>query len=130
MKEMQRVPMRWIVCAMLATAALPPALACRATFARPGIDTSRVTQHRLGADSCILDAVIIYTDPYIGGRLTHQQVVANIAHMCARPFGLYSEDLKIDRFDAERLLRQTIEAGLRGQFRGERDPDAARPAGR
>jgi hypothetical protein len=96
----------------------------------PGIDASHATQHRLGADSCILDAVIIYTDPYVGSRLSHREIVANIAHMCARPFALYSEDLALDGDAAEALLRRTIEAGLRGQFHAPSDLWPERPADR
>jgi hypothetical protein len=127
---MPYVWLRWICCAVLTLVALSPAFENGAAFARSGIDTSRTVQHRLGADTCILDAVIIYTDPYIGGRLTHDQVVANIARMCARPFGMYSEDLELDSGAARLLLRQTVEAGLRGQFREERDATEPHPVDR
>jgi hypothetical protein len=125
---MQRVRVWWMLCLAVPLLA-PPA------FGRAGIDTRRALQHRLGADACIIDAVIIYTDPYIGGRLTHDQVVANIARMCERPFALYGEDLRLDPATARRRLRQTIEAGLRGQLRAERGAgsvgiDGAQPAGR
>jgi hypothetical protein len=85
------------------------------------IDTAHTARDRRNADACILRAVIIYTDPYIGGRLSNQEVVAKIAHMCADPFRIYSEDLGIDPEQARRLLRRTIEAGLRGQLRRAAD---------
>lgn len=98
--------------------------------ARYGIDARHAEQHRRAADTCILDGVIIYTDPYIGGRLTQREVVANIARMCEQSFARYGEDLALDEATARRLLRQTIESGLRGQFRLAGDEDAAHPAGR
>jgi len=108
---------RIALCVVAAAFALSPAAATMSAQAEPGIDSSRAAAHRRGADGCILDAAVIYTDPYIGGRLTHRQVVAAIARMCARSFALYSEDLALDAIDARRLLHQTIEAALRGQFR-------------
>jgi hypothetical protein len=80
------------------------------------IDTAHTARDRRNADACILRAVIIYTDPYIGGRLSNAEVVAAVARMCAGPFRIYSEDLGLDPAEARRLLRRTIEAGLRGQL--------------
>jgi hypothetical protein len=96
----------------------------QAPRASPRIDTTHTVRDRLTVDSCILGAIIIYTDPYIGARFTNDQIVANIAQLCAQPFGILSEDLRLDSAAAQRTLRQTIEAGLRGQLREE----AGRPA--
>lgn len=120
--------LRELAAAVVVLLMLPAPLTAACASAR--IDTAHRQQHRQSADNCILDAVIIYTDPYIGGRLTNREVVANIAQMCAGPFALYSEDLALDDEDAQRLLRQVIEAGLRGQFRLTGDQDTTRPADR
>jgi hypothetical protein len=80
------------------------------------IDTAHSERDRQHADACILGAVVIYTDPYIGGRMSHPQIVADIARMCAGAFTIYADDRRLDAPAARRLLRQVIEAGLRGQF--------------
>jgi hypothetical protein len=83
---------------------------------------------RQRADACILGAVIIYTDPYIGGRLGHAAIVDDIARMCARPFAIYGEDRALDAAAQRLLLRRVIEAGLRGQFHDDGGAQAARDA--
>jgi len=80
------------------------------------IDTAHLRRDRLRADACILGAVVIYTDPYIGAHMRHAAIAADIARMCSGPFAIYADDRVLDAAAAARLLRQTIEAGLRGQF--------------
>ena len=97
--------------------ALLPPCGPSAGRASPRIDTAHTARDRRNADACIISGVVIYTDPYIGGRLSNAEIVGRIARMCAQAFRIYAEDRGLDAADADRVLRQTIEAGLRGQFR-------------
>lgn len=99
-----------VIAAMLLSACARPARAIGQ------IDAAHLSRDRQRADACILRGVIIYTDPYISRGLAHRQIVAAIADMCGRQFAIYAEDGGLDAPSAQRLLRQTIEAGLRGQF--------------
>ena len=83
------------------------------------IDRSHIAEHRRDADACIVRAVVIYTDPYIGGRLSNAEIVAAIARMCAAPLRIYTEDLGLAGPAADRLTRDVIGAALRGQFPAE-----------
>lgn len=115
--------------ALVAAALLGGSFAVSRAMGR--IDTTHTARDRYKADACILGAIVIYTDPYIGARLSSEEVIADIARMCAVPFRIYSEDLGLDPADARRLLRRTIEAGLRGQLRqatGRRRATPAEPA--
>jgi hypothetical protein len=95
--------------------------AMHAGLASARIDQTHLTAHRLAADACVVRAVVIYTDPYIGGPLTSAEVIAAIARMCAAPLLVYSEDLGLAAADADRLERRMIEAGLRSQLPAETD---------
>ncbi len=112
--------------AMVIASLLPGAIAAGRASSR--IDTTHATRDRLALDACIVRGVIIYTDPYIGGRLTNTQIVADIAGMCSRPSRIYTEDLGLDSAEAQRLLEQTIEAALRGQFDRETGQSMLRSA--
>jgi hypothetical protein len=83
------------------------------------VDTSHAAAHRRDADACVVRAVVIYTDPYIGGRLSHAEIVAAIARMCAAPLRIHAEDLGLAAPAAERLAQNLIAAGLRGQLPAE-----------
>jgi hypothetical protein len=119
----RRVRPVWaLAAALLLPLAAPPAPG----WASGRIDVAHAARDRRRADACILGAVVIYTDPYIGSRLSHREVVGKIARMCARPFAIYAEDLALDAAAARRLLRRTVEAGLRGQFHDESLGEPAR----
>jgi hypothetical protein len=99
-----------IVVTWLLAGAVPAALASA------HIDQAHLNEHRLDADACVVRAVVIYTDPYIGSRLTGAEIVAAIARMCEAPFRIYAEDLGVTGREARRIARRAIEAGLRGQL--------------
>lgn len=92
------------------------------------IDVAHTQRDQQRADACILDGVVIYTDPYIGGRMRHREIVANIAQMCAHPFARYAEDRALDAAAVQPVLRRIIEAGLRGQFHEDGGSEAMRDA--
>jgi hypothetical protein len=119
---------RWLGLGALAAAVLLLTAPLTASRASGRIDAAHAPRDRHRADSCILGAVVIYTDPYIGGRLSHQEIVADIVQMCARAFAVYAEDRVLDAPAAQRLLRQIIEAGLRGQFHDDGGGAALRDA--
>lgn len=108
--------------ALTLAAAGAAVLTCGGThivLASPRTDTAHLAAHRQDADACVLRAVVIYTDPYIGGHLSYDEVVAAIAGMCAAPLRLYAEDLGLAAPAAERLAQHLIGAGLHGQLPAE-----------
>jgi hypothetical protein len=102
-------------CALVAMAVAVAPLFASPAIASAQIDRRHAAADRQNADTCILGAINIYTDPYARRRTNHQ-IVADIAHICATQFYVYADDVGLDSADARKLLRQTIEAGLRGQF--------------
>jgi hypothetical protein len=108
---------------MLTAAALLPA-----AFASGRIDTAHAARDRKRADACVLGGVVIYTDPYIGRRMSHAAIVADIARMCAGPFARYADDRMFGAAETRWRLRHVIEAGLRGQFRESGGTEARRDA--
>jgi hypothetical protein len=92
------------------------------------IDVSHAPRDRQSVDACIIRGVVINTDPYIGANLRHDDVITNIAEMCARPFARYAEDWVLDAAAPQPVMRWIIEAGLRGQFRDDDNGEALRDA--
>jgi hypothetical protein len=113
---------------LLLAAALLSVLPLVPVQASGQIDVAHTQRDRQRVDSCVLGGVVIYTDPYIGSRLTYREILANIARMCARPFARYAEDQALDAAAAQPVLRRIIEAGLRGQFHDDGGSEAMRDA--